>query len=205
MAADRLHSLATNASSGLSPATVFAMGVVAERYRREAERLAEAVPGQLETLKGPHWKKLKKLMEKRRLDAGHGATSAPGPSSPSPADAVSDASGHGGSATTWSSAPPSPPNPGAMSEDEPEWDDDDAPVLRPVPGVAPSGAGSPASDHGHTPSEPTHLAPPAGGRRRKEPVFLPPPPSAARPGPVRPPPRAEPPGEEGNRSSHDRS
>jgi hypothetical protein len=204
VAADRLHSLATNEGSGLSPATVFAMGVVAERYRREAERLAVTVPGQLEALKGPHWKKLRKLMEKRRLDAGPSKTWSPGGSSPSPADAVGDASGRGGSATTWAPTPPSPPNPSAMSDDEPDWDDEDAPLLRPLPGMPPPTVGSPAPDHRHAPSEPSLAAPP-GGRRRKEPVFLPAPPSTARPGAGRPAPRAEAPDGEGNRSSHDRS
>jgi triphosphatase len=205
VAADRLHALATRESSDLSPATVFAMGVVAERYRREAARLADRVPGHLEDLKGPHWKKLKKLMESRRLDVGPPDTWSPG-TPPLSADPVTDAGGHGGPPTAWSPAPSSPSKPSAMPDDDADWDDGDAPVLRPLPGIARPTAGSPAPDHCHAPAEPAlHAPPPSGTGRRKEPVFLPAPPSAARPGPVRPPPRAEPTDQEGNRSSHDRS
>jgi len=68
VAAGRLHELATAEGSTLSPTTVFVMGGVTERYRHESERLARKVPGLLHELRGPEWRRLTTLMERRRLE-----------------------------------------------------------------------------------------------------------------------------------------
>ena len=70
VAAARLHDLATAQGSTLSPTTVFVMGGVTERYRNESERLARKVPGLLHELRGPEWRRLTALMERRRLELG---------------------------------------------------------------------------------------------------------------------------------------
>jgi CHAD domain-containing protein len=70
VAAGRLHALATTEGSGLSPATVFAMGELAERYRREAQEKRLVLPKLLGSLKGAKWRGLKALMEERRHEAG---------------------------------------------------------------------------------------------------------------------------------------
>jgi triphosphatase len=206
VAAARLHSLALADNSGLSPATVFAMGRVAERYQREAERVAGTLPDHLSALKSPQWRKLKKLMERRRQEAGPPETWSPGPS-PTDRSAV-----HAGApGVPAASGPPSPPlvtppppHPGAVSEHDSDWDDEDAPVLRSVP-LGPqttSGPAAPSEGEGSG-SEPDDGAPDV--RRRKEPVFLPAPPSPGRPSPARPVPRTEPPEDHQNRSFPDRS
>jgi len=205
VAASRLHSLATTENAGLSPATVFAMGGVADRYRREADRLSGTVPAYLEALKGPQWKKLKALMERRRTEIGPPDTWSPGPSSPivPPAGDVTERSEP-------SSAPSDPPAPWPRSsssaadldtsaDDDPEWDELYTPALRSVPSEpplppephaierpsfqdgpeVPPPASSPSPSR--SPSPPTSpAAQPPGGQRRKEPVFLPAPPSSAR-------------------------
>lgn len=70
VAAARLQQLATAEGSTLSPTTVFVMGGVTERYRIESERLARKVPGLLHELRGPEWRRLTALMERRRLELG---------------------------------------------------------------------------------------------------------------------------------------
>ena len=70
VAAVRLQQLATAEGSTLSPTTVFVMGGVTERYRHESERLARKVPGLLHELRGPEWRKLTALMDRRRLELG---------------------------------------------------------------------------------------------------------------------------------------
>jgi hypothetical protein len=68
VATQRLHELATTPSSGLSPTTVFVMGGIAERYSREAETLAQAVPGCMKTLRGTGWRRTIGAMEHRKSD-----------------------------------------------------------------------------------------------------------------------------------------
>jgi len=89
VAAARLHDLATAEGSRLSPATVFVMGGVAERYRRESERLAGRVPKLLHELRGPEWRKLAALMARLRLERGamYRWPPPPGRTPPSPAAA----------------------------------------------------------------------------------------------------------------------
>jgi CHAD domain-containing protein len=70
VAAARLQQLATAEGSTLSPMTVFVMGGVTERYRHESESLARKVPGLLHELRGPQWRDLVALMERRRAEVG---------------------------------------------------------------------------------------------------------------------------------------
>ena len=70
VAAVRLHALATAEGEALSPTTVFVMGGIAERYRRESAQLAKRIPGLLKELRGPEWRRLASLMEHERLAAG---------------------------------------------------------------------------------------------------------------------------------------
>jgi len=206
VAAGRLHALATSETSGLSPATVFAMGGVAERYRREADRLAGTLPGYLEALKGPRWRKLKALMERRQGEIGPPDTWSPGPATPSGPPA-GDAHGSGETSdrpAPWPHPTPSSSHLETASDDDSDWDDVYTPALRSVPPV-PHATGRPAPPEVPEVRSPAPSAEPPGVRRRKEPVFLPAPPSPTRPGAVRPPPRAEPPDLERNRTFRDRS
>jgi CHAD domain-containing protein len=205
VAAGRLHSLATTEGSGLSPATVFAMGSVAERYRRDADRRARALPGYLEALKGPRWRKLKALMERRRDGIGPPDTWSPGPPMPSgpPSDETTGSAELSDSPATWPRSSPSSSDLDTTPDDDADWDDLYTPALRSVPPVPPT-------DHSASPDGPDVEAPapsaePPGGRRRKEPVFLPAPPSPARPAPIHPPSRTEPADAGRNRSFPDRS
>ncbi len=204
VAAERLHFLATAENSGLSPAAVFAMGAVAERYRSESDRLMETVPGRLKAVNGRRWRKLKALMEDRCHEAGPPQTRSPVPSTPA-RPPTEDLSGHEepDAPPPLPQSPRSPAHTDATPDDDPDWDDEYAPALRSVP-VLPDDIDEPTFlDEPAAPTTPP-VADPPGGRRRKEPVFLPAPPSAARPAPVRPVPRIEPPGGEEDRSFHDR-
>jgi hypothetical protein len=212
VAASRLHSLATTENAGLSPATVFAMGGVADRYRREADRLSGTVPAYLEALKGPQWKKLKALMERRRTEIGPPDTWSPDPPEPNGSTADDDGSDHapGNKASaTWPTGSSRPRPSQDTTDDDPEWDDAYAPALRSVP-VEQQDVDEPRPVDDPTPSDvPRSPVPapaePSVGRRRKEPVFLPAPPSAPRPAQGRPVPRAEPPPDDGRtRSFHHR-
>jgi len=202
VAAGRLHSLAITENDQLSPATVFAMGVVAERYRRDADRLAGTLPEYLEALDSPQWRKLKKLMARRQAEAGPPDTWSPGPSTPAAAEStgpeVSGSDVRADPTTPWGRVSP-PPDPVAPSDDDPDWGDEYTPGLRSVPAVPQ------ATDRPVFPVDPpgTIADHPGGGRRRKEPVFLPPSPSPVRPGTIRPVPRVVPPDDGRGRSFHD--
>ena len=208
VAAVRLQTLATAESSSLSPAAVFAMGAVAERYRREAARLLETVPGHLSAVKGRRWRKLKALMERRRVEAGDPETWSSGPPAAAAAptgDARLDRYGTS-SAFPPATGAPSHPAAAAAADDDREWDEEYAPSLRSVPLVPDEtdDADEPAFlDAPRTPTPPP-VADPPGGRRRKEPVFLPAPPAAGRPGPVWPVPDREAPEDDRGRSFRDR-
>jgi CHAD domain-containing protein len=205
VAATRLRSLATAEDSGLSTTTVFAMGTMAERYRRESDRLITTLPDHLEALKGPGWKKLKKLMERRRREIGPPDTWSPGPSTPTEPRGK-DLTSSGASVDSpppWPHSFPPPSHPGATADDDSEWDDVYTPGLRSVP-ATPDGSGGPTpSEEVPSTTPPSPSEPPTGGRR-KEPVFLPansPPPS--RPGPGRPASLVEPPDVDWDRSFRD--
>ena len=70
IAADQLHELAATKGSQLSPVTLFVMGGVAQHYREESDRRARKVPRLLRELRGPEWRKVASLMERRRLELG---------------------------------------------------------------------------------------------------------------------------------------
>ena len=69
VATERLRTLATAPGSTLPPATVFAMGEVAERYRSEAEALLLAMPKRLKVLEAAEWQDLSAVMHRRREEA----------------------------------------------------------------------------------------------------------------------------------------
>lgn len=96
VATTRLLALATGASAGqsddvqsddsqpgagLPPATVFAMGAVAEHYRVESLELLEQMPRHLTVLQGKEWDDLASHMGRRRLEA-MATIPAPRPSRP---------------------------------------------------------------------------------------------------------------------------
>jgi hypothetical protein len=64
----QLEALATE-DTQLPAATIFTMGGVAERHRREVRRLLKRLPGELPRTRGKAWRELRDLMERRRADA----------------------------------------------------------------------------------------------------------------------------------------
>jgi CHAD domain-containing protein len=68
VASIRLAELATG-EAHLPPATVFVMGGMAERYRREVERLVRRMPKEVSRVGGREWRDLLELMERRRAEA----------------------------------------------------------------------------------------------------------------------------------------
>jgi CHAD domain-containing protein len=224
VAATRLRSLAATETS-LSPATVFVMGGVAERYRREADRLIGTLPGHLEAMNGERWRKLKVLMKHRRRRVGPPSTwstTSPAPTDPAtndtpktpdtPAIAAAQRSEPSSAPRQQDLHPDTPDSADTVAEDDPDWDDDYPPALRSVP-TTPLSAKDPgrSSDDPVFQDEPTFTDAPSpsstrdpGGRRRKEPVFLPAPAPPPRQGPVRSVPPVQPPEEDRSRSFHDR-
>lgn len=65
VASIRLADLATGAGD-LPPATVFVMGGIAERHRRDVDRLLHRLPNQLKRVRGREWRNLLDVMERRR-------------------------------------------------------------------------------------------------------------------------------------------
>ncbi|MCX7618233.1 CHAD domain-containing protein [Tepidiforma sp.] len=66
VAIDMLEELAASSGRRLEPATLMAMGMLAERYRAHAEELRAKFPQVYRQLAGPEWKKLLRLMEAQR-------------------------------------------------------------------------------------------------------------------------------------------
>jgi triphosphatase len=67
VASARLRELATgDEAKSLSPATVFVMGGLAERYEREATRILRQLPERLPLVGGAEWRHLAEVMESRR-------------------------------------------------------------------------------------------------------------------------------------------
>jgi CHAD domain-containing protein len=62
VAVGRLRGLAADASAGLPPETVFAMGEVAERYRVEMRDLQTQVPSAWAKVRGKRWQSLRKTL-----------------------------------------------------------------------------------------------------------------------------------------------
>jgi CHAD domain-containing protein len=65
----RLHAFVDERADRLEPATVFAMGQIAERYRRSMGDLRAKVPAATARVLGKSWKSLKKAMEAQAADA----------------------------------------------------------------------------------------------------------------------------------------
>lgn len=76
----RLRQLARERGAILGPATVFAMGEIAERYRSQMKRSRARVAPTYERLRGKPWKRLRKRMEETRPPA----RVAPAPLAPPP-------------------------------------------------------------------------------------------------------------------------
>ena len=68
VASVRLADLATG-EAHLPAATVFVMGGVAERHRREVNRLLRRLPKELPRIQGREWRDLLQLMERRQAEA----------------------------------------------------------------------------------------------------------------------------------------
>jgi CHAD domain-containing protein len=66
VATERLRRLAAERGAELGPSTVFAMGEIAERYRREMEEVRRRVRPTLSRLGGKTWKRLRNRMEAER-------------------------------------------------------------------------------------------------------------------------------------------
>jgi CHAD domain-containing protein len=66
VATERLRGLAAERGMELGPRTVFAMGEIAERYRREMEEVRLRVPPTLARLRGKAWRRLRTRMEAER-------------------------------------------------------------------------------------------------------------------------------------------
>ena len=156
VATDRLRSLATAPGSTLPPATVFAMGEVAERYRFEAEALLAGMPKRLKVLEAGEWQELSALMARRREDTlivappravrrpAAASTTAPGLPDPDPIEAtagpvppvsgpVSDPSVAGPpSSVTEAPGDPAPPGPPSTDTD-PIDETGDEPADPPTP------------------------------------------------------------------------
>ena len=68
VASVQLADLATG-EAHLPPATVFVMGGMAERHRRDVNRLLHRLPKELPRIAGREWRDLLELMERRRAEA----------------------------------------------------------------------------------------------------------------------------------------
>ena len=68
VASFQLAALATG-ETRLPAATIFVMGGVAERHRREVNGLLERLPAELHRTRGKAWRELRDLMERRRAEA----------------------------------------------------------------------------------------------------------------------------------------
>lgn len=66
VAITRLRRLAAERADELQPATVFAMGEIAERHRARAAELREQFPAVYRRVKGKKWKSLRKQLEDQR-------------------------------------------------------------------------------------------------------------------------------------------
>ncbi len=76
----RLRALVDERADRLEPATVFAMGQIAERYRQSMGDLKAKVPAAWERVRGKNWRSMKKAIERQSAD-----TSVPTPDLPAQA------------------------------------------------------------------------------------------------------------------------
>lgn len=77
VAIDMLEELASSAGRRLPPETLMAMGMLAERYRTQAEELRARFPAVYRQLRGAEWKKLLRLMETQRPHPASSPASSP--------------------------------------------------------------------------------------------------------------------------------
>ena len=66
IAIDRLRHLGASGSDGLDPATIFAMGEIAERYRASAIELRARFPAAYRQLTGKPWQVFREQLERAR-------------------------------------------------------------------------------------------------------------------------------------------
>jgi triphosphatase len=72
----RLRHLVADRGDELQPATIFAMGEIAERHRKHAIELRARFPAVYSRVQGKRWKSLRKLLEEERPPLASGADSA---------------------------------------------------------------------------------------------------------------------------------
>jgi triphosphatase len=75
----RLREIVAERGEALPPATVFAMGEIAERYRRKGAELRAQFPSAFARVKGKRWKALRREIEEQRPWDGDGARAEPEP------------------------------------------------------------------------------------------------------------------------------
>ena len=78
-AVERLRRLAAEDGADLSPETIFAMGEIAERYRRSARERRDRFPETYKRVTGKTWKAFAKLIEAERPVQPPAAAPAPPP------------------------------------------------------------------------------------------------------------------------------
>jgi CHAD domain-containing protein len=88
VAATRLRAIALAGADGLSLEAVFAIGGVAERYRRESERLLRRLAADVRVVDGAEWRRLGAVLERRRREALEQSAPAPQIIRGSPAPAL---------------------------------------------------------------------------------------------------------------------
>lgn len=105
VASERLHAVVVHEGKKLSLLTVFVMGGVSERYRREAAKLAKRVPKKIGPVTGDRWNHMIEQLDRRRLEATppYGWAAAPAAASSTP--------GTGTAVAPRAAPPPSPAAP----------------------------------------------------------------------------------------------
>ena len=71
VAITRLRQLAAKADAGLEPATIFAMGELAERYRQSVTAVRAEFPGAYARIRGQAWTSLRRQLEDQRPPPAH--------------------------------------------------------------------------------------------------------------------------------------
>jgi triphosphatase len=79
VAIERLRRIVAERGDALPPATVFAMGEIAERYRRNAAELRAQFPSVYSRVKGKRWKALRREIDEQRPWDDAGARAEPEP------------------------------------------------------------------------------------------------------------------------------
>jgi CHAD domain-containing protein len=80
----RLRELALDPEAALPPATVFAMGEIAERYRQSMARLRKGVPAAYSNVEGKRWRSFRKAMEQQRPAPPAARAASPTPEAAAP-------------------------------------------------------------------------------------------------------------------------